>query len=69
MSFLLMLDFIACTDGSVDPSRATEDNSNDSAGSAPSAIDTVQHPNGMTNGSVISRDTAAMATPDSVPQR
>lgn len=26
----------------------------------PSAIDTTQHPNGMTNGSVISTDTASM---------
>jgi hypothetical protein len=34
---------------------------NDSAGQTnPTAIDTTQHPNGMTNGSVISTDTASM---------
>lgn len=61
MSFLLMLDFIACSDGSVDPANRTDENSADTLGSTPSAIDTVQHPNGMTNGSVISIDTAAMS--------
>lgn len=30
------------------------------SGQNPSAIDTTQHPNGLTNGSVISTDTAAM---------
>lgn len=34
--------------------------SGDTVNSSPSAIDTVQHPNGITSGSVISRDTAAM---------
>ncbi|MEI6947957.1 hypothetical protein V9K67_12240 [Paraflavisolibacter sp. H34] len=30
----------------------------------PSAIDTTQHPTGITSGSVISTDTAAMTPPD-----
>ena len=67
MSLLLALDFIACTDGSRVESRSEEDSGN-AAGSAPSAIDTMQHPNGVTGGAVISRDTAAMR-PDSVERR
>jgi hypothetical protein len=50
----ILLVFLACgkNDRGNVPSEAES--------STPSAIDTAQHPNGMSNGSVISRDTAAM---------
>lgn len=48
ITILCLMVLIACGD------EKTEDTS------TPSAIDTTQHPNGVTSGSVISTDTAAM---------
>ncbi len=53
-SVALLLALSACGESSGGDSRA------DSTSSTPSAIDTAQHPNGVTSGSVISTDTAAM---------
>jgi hypothetical protein len=61
MCIPLLLFFIACGDGQgVENNSTGNELSGDTIDSTPSAIDTAQHPNGMTNGSVISRDTAAM---------
>lgn len=57
----LFLVLLACGDRSgTDEAADSQDNLSDSIRSTPSAIDTVQHPNGVTSGSVISTDTAAM---------
>lgn len=52
----LLCAFLACGDSN----GVDDDNQIDSVTSTPSAIDTAQHPNGITSGSVISTDTAAM---------
>jgi len=49
---------ISCGDSNEQGDGSHHDGSD--ASSTPSAIDTVQHPNGVTGGSVISTDTAAM---------
>jgi hypothetical protein len=62
---LLILCIASCNDGSGgDIDGRSDSMSGDTMQSTPSAIDTMQHPNGMTGGGVISRDTAAMS-PDS----
>jgi hypothetical protein len=58
-TFIVALALVACGDGEGGEQHEGHDTSG-GAVSTPSAIDTAQHPNGMTNGSVISRDTAAM---------
>ena len=57
--FLMVMALAGCSDG-------TETNGKNAVpGEAenPSAIDTTQHPNGVSTGSVISTDTAAMRVP------
>ena len=58
--FSILLALLACGDGGAENNRANDEGTRDSVNSTPSAIDTTQHPNGITSGSVISTDTAAM---------
>ena len=55
---------LGCADGESGSATAK-----DSLENNPSAIDTTQHPNGVTTGSVISTDTAAMKVDSFVKQK
>jgi hypothetical protein len=59
-TLIVALALVACGNGEGGEQHEGGHDTSGSAMSTPSAIDTAQHPNGMTNGSVISRDTAAM---------
>lgn len=61
-----LLAMLACSDGDGVESGDGSNHSMADSASTPSAIDTMQHPNGVTSGSVISRDTAAMRSDTSV---
>lgn len=54
------------SNGSSESNMATGDTTDKAGMTNPSAIDTTVHPNGITNGSVISTDTAAMNVQKSV---
>jgi hypothetical protein len=56
----ILLVFLACGNGEGVEENDRGNVPSEAESSTPSAIDTAQHPNGMSNGSVISRDTAAM---------
>lgn len=62
--FLVAL--VACGNGEGVENNGDQTVPGEAETSTPSAIDTAQHPNGMSNGSVISRDTAAMRVDTSV---
>jgi hypothetical protein len=62
--FLVTL--VACGNGEGVEKNGNSNVPGDAETSTPSAIDTAQHPNGMSNGSVISRDTAAMRVDSTV---
>lgn len=57
LSLALVTAMVSCNDGSNTNSAGGEQQN-------PSAIDTTEHANGVTTGSVISTDTAAMRVPD-----
>lgn len=62
---LLFIALSSCSGNSTN-NNAANGNTTDSAGlTNPTAIDTVKHPTGMDNSSVISTDTAAMNTSNS----
>ncbi len=57
----LFISLTSCNSTNNDEDNNNKDNTADSSGlTNPSAIDTVKHPTGMDNSSVISTDTAAM---------
>ena len=59
--------FTACGGNTADDSKAVENSTTDSVGlTNPISIDTVKHPTGMENSNVISTDTAAMNTQNSI---
>ena len=55
LSLLLVSTMVSCGNNSGESGTSTGTDNN------PSAIDTTQHPNGVTSGSVISTDTSAMS--------
>lgn len=66
LAFSVFFITIASCNGTTDNNAATGDTTNNTGLTNPSAIDTTQHPNGITTGDVISTDTAAMNTQNSI---
>jgi hypothetical protein len=58
--------YIFCSCGNSDNNESSSPNTDETGLTNPSAIDTIKHPSGIDNSSVISTDTAAMNVQNSL---
>jgi hypothetical protein len=62
----LLFVLASCNSNTSNSNAANNDTASNAELTNPSAVDTTKHPDGMTNGSVISTDTAAMNVQNSI---